>query len=130
MTNENFVNIKSKYKEEKWIICLETFSHYSLVSITNECCHSFHRKWLYEWFLNADPTHPFKWPHWNTVNRRIFDTERSKSSGSKSHSEYSINIGNGFENDGSPIGPNLAMEYFVTAPGSHNPNMISMDNMV
>lgn len=79
MKNWVYSQMDARYNEDQWIICLEKYEHYSELWITNEWSHSFHRKCLYEWYLNTNPTHPFRWPLWNTINRRVFHTSFNSS---------------------------------------------------
>ncbi|CAI2385348.1 unnamed protein product [Moneuplotes crassus] len=78
MKHCQYHQLEIKFNEESCIICLEKYKKYSEVCITNECTHSFHRKCLYEWYLTTDPTHPFRCPHCNTINRRVFNASISR----------------------------------------------------
>jgi len=82
MKHWNYARMDFKYQEDQWIIWLENYEHYAELCITNECSHSFHTKCLKEWYLNTDPSQPFRCPHCNTINRRLLNSlSRSLESG-------------------------------------------------
>jgi len=121
-----FANVDMKYHEDKWVICLEFYEHYSELWITNECNHSFHKKWLYEWYLNTDPTQPFRCPHWNTINRRLLNSLSSSAQSIESSFDQT-NILRSRTRFHSPSGPHVKIG--DASPGIPAENLASSEDV-
>ena len=68
MTEDCFKNINTRYEQSEWVVCLEKFEDDSMVYVTNECSHVFHKEWLFSWYDNMTVYKDLWCPHWNTVN--------------------------------------------------------------
>ena len=77
MRQGKYWNFKSRYQEENWSICLELFDDNSEVMLINECSHTFHSKWLEDWFWNIKIEQDLKWPLCWTVVSPLFKRMQS-----------------------------------------------------
>ena len=70
MKKGEYHELKTKYSQDSWVICLEDYLPDSKIHITNECLHVFHSSCLKEWYSSIDQTKDLACPHCNTTNTK------------------------------------------------------------
>lgn len=92
----SYQNIKPQYGETEWVICMSPFVDDDDVNVTNEWKHTFHSKWLREWYESISIIRLLTWPLCHSINREemLNENENKENSDSSSVSQNGWEQGN------------------------------------